>query len=156
VEIPSVLEGLQQLPRFDVARLVPDDRRQILDVRVDRVAEDEQQHDGDEEREGERHGIPAELHHLLPEHPEQAHRSAQKAPSCLRSRSFRSLSTNEMKTSSIVGATVRTDASSPASRRCSATADSVSPRSAATTRTSGPKRIASSTAGHPESRSIAR
>ena len=41
----------------------------------------------------------------------------QKAPSCRRSRTLRSLSTKEMNTSSTVGGTARADAANPAAAR---------------------------------------
>ena len=50
-EVPRVLERLQELLRLDVARLVEHDGRQVPDVRVDGVAEDEQEGDRDEQRE---------------------------------------------------------------------------------------------------------
>src|SRR3989441_2006597 len=61
----SVLEGLEELPRLHAPRQVDDGRRHVLDVGIDRPAEDEEHGDRDEQHEREREPVAPELEELL-------------------------------------------------------------------------------------------
>jgi len=65
IEVATVVKRGDERSTVEVARFVEDDRREMVDHRVDRVAEDDELHDRERENHGKRPPVMPDLQELL-------------------------------------------------------------------------------------------